>query len=290
MGKAAAKTASGPVAMVAIEQFFPSHQRIVSDDLACWMLSPGARIITRLMQPRFARNRVVRAAESTYPGLWSGMMCRKRYIDETVIASSGAMEAIVNLGAGFDTRAYRLAALSRIRVWECDQPANIKLKRQRLQCRFGNLPDSISLVPIDFDREALGPSLAARGYLATGRTFFIWEGVSQYLSEAGVRTTLDFLAKAAPASRLVFTYIRRDFLSGENLHGQERLYDRYVKPAIWLFGLHPRRLSDFLNPYGWRLHDDLGSEELSERYVKPTGRSLMSSPIERIAVAEKYGT
>jgi hypothetical protein len=38
MAKAAAQTATGPVAMVAIEQSFPDHQRIVSDDLAYWML------------------------------------------------------------------------------------------------------------------------------------------------------------------------------------------------------------------------------------------------------------
>lgn len=288
MAKAAAKTAAGPVTMVAIEQLFPSHQRIVSDDLAYWMLPLGARAMVRALQPRFARDCVVRTAESAFPGLWSGMMCRKRYIDETVIASSGAMSAVVNLGAGLDTRAYRLPVLAGIGVWECDQPDNIKLKQERLRHRLGNLPDHVRLVSIDFDRQTLGQTLPSQGYRVTDRTLFIWEGVSQYVTEGGIGATLVFLANALQGSRLVFTYVRKDFLDNKDLHGQQRLYDWYVKPGIWLFGLDPHEVSGFLDPYGWRLTEDLGIEELFERYVKPTGRRLTTSPIERIAVAEKY--
>jgi methyltransferase (TIGR00027 family) len=290
VARAAAKTAAGPVALVAMEQWFPSHQRIVSDDLACWMLTPGARAIVRALQPRLIRDWVVRATEGAYPGLWSGMMCRKRFIDETVIASCGAMDAVVNLGAGLDTRAYRLPVLlAGIRVWECDQLANIKLKEDRLRRRFGNLPGHVTLVPVDFDRQALKPTLASHGYTGAGRTLFIWEGVSQYLTEAGIRATLDFLVGAPDGSRLVFSYVRKDFLRGESLQGQQRVYDRFVKPKIWLFGLDPHEAADLLAPYGWRLLADLSGEELCDRYVQPTGRSLSSFPIERVAVAEKRG-
>ena len=214
-------------------------------------------------------------------------MCRKRFIDETVTTSCVAMDAIVNLGAGFDTRAYRLPVLAGIRVWECDQPANIKLKQDRLQRRFGNQPGHVCFVPMDFDRQALKPTLASQGYTGVGRTLFIWEGVSQYVTEAGIGATLDFLADAPYGSRLVFTYIRKDFLSGESLYGQQRVYNRFVKPKIWRFGLDPRGVASLLDPYGWRLITDLGGEELCECYVKPTGRGLSSSPIERIAVAER---
>jgi O-methyltransferase involved in polyketide biosynthesis len=38
----------------------------------------------------------------------------------------------VLLGAGFDTRAWRLAALDGVRVFEVDHPATAKVKRERL--------------------------------------------------------------------------------------------------------------------------------------------------------------
>jgi O-methyltransferase involved in polyketide biosynthesis len=119
------------------------------------------------------------------------------------------------------------------------------------------------------------------------RTFFIWEAVTQYLTETGIGATLDFLATAPRGSRLAFTYVLKDFLDGQNLYGQARLHERYVKGNVWLFGLDPRNVSVFLDPYGWRVTEHLGCDELAERYVKPTGRRLTSSPIERIVYAQK---
>ncbi len=88
MAQAAAKTGAGPTVMVAIEQHFPSRQRIITDDLAYSVLPFGARALVWAMRPPLARNRMVRATERAFPGLWSGIMCRKRYIDEALIAAS----------------------------------------------------------------------------------------------------------------------------------------------------------------------------------------------------------
>jgi len=60
-----------------------------------------------------------------------------------------------------------------------------------------------------------------------------------------------------------------------------------VKDKIWLFGMDPAKVDDFLGEYGWRVLEHLGYEELDERYVKPTGRNLQSMAIERIVQAEK---
>jgi methyltransferase (TIGR00027 family) len=90
----------------------------------------------------------------------------------------------------------------------------VSVKQDGILRRFGGVPPHVTLVPMDFDREALGPALASRGHAPTKPTFFIWEAVTQYLSEAGVRSTLDFLAAAAPGSRLAFTYVQNDFIDG----------------------------------------------------------------------------
>ncbi len=46
-------------------------------------------------------------------------------------------------------------------------------------------------------------------------------------------------------------------------------------------------MADFLGVYGWRVLEHLGYEGLAERYVKPTGRKLVSLALERVVYAEK---
>jgi methyltransferase (TIGR00027 family) len=205
MSRAAAKTGTGPATMVAIEQHFPEDRRIVDDAVAPRILPLGMRADAWLMRVDPARDWMVRLTEKSLPGIWAGMMCRKRYIDEKLIESAGQIDSVVNLGAGFDTRAYRLPALADTPVWEVDQPENVEPKRARLRKLFGAVPPHVTLVPIDFDREELGAVLASHGYSAKARTFFVWEAVTQYLTEAGIEATFDFLATAARGSCLAFT-------------------------------------------------------------------------------------
>lgn len=287
MTKAAAKTGAGPTTLVAIEQYFPEGQRIIEDDLAYQILPFSMRAFVWLVRPHMVRDWMVRVSEKDTPGLWGGILCRKRYIDDKLIESANQVNAVVNLGAGFDTRAYRLPALSDMPVWEVDQPENIQSKQTRLRKLFGEVPSHVRLVPIDFDHEELGPVLESHGYSADRRTFFIWEGVTQYLTETGLRSTFDFLAKAERGSLLVFTYVRRDFLDGRVMYGMEKLYKKYVKDKLWIFGMDPEEWPVFLEGYGWRVVEHLGSEELAERYVRPTGRELATTPVERIIYAEK---
>jgi len=288
MTQAAAKTGSDPTVLVAIEQLFPKDQRIIDDVLAYRILPLGVRAYVWLMRFSAARNWMIRVADKRFPGIWAGLVCRKRYIDEKLTESAGQIDAVVNLGAGFDTRVYRLSALADMPVWEVDQPEIVEPKRARLRKLFGTVPAHVTLVPIDFDHEELGPVLAAQGYSGTERTFFIWEAVTQYLTETGIQATFDFLAKAARGSRLAFTYVRKDFLDGQAMYGGEAVYKQYVlRDKLWLFGMAPEEVENFLGAYGWRLVEHLGYEELAERYVKPTGRKLVSSPIERMVYAEK---
>jgi len=104
---------------------------------------------------------MVRATETAFPGLWGGMMCRKRCIDEKLIESVRRIDAVVNLGAGLDTRLYRLPALAEIQAWEIDQPESITPKRARLQKLLGTVPPHVTLMSGDFDREELAAALTA---------------------------------------------------------------------------------------------------------------------------------
>jgi methyltransferase (TIGR00027 family) len=173
-------------------------------------------------------------------------------------------------------------------VFEVDLPENIDYKRARVQKLMGQLPSNVQLVPIDFERQNLAAVLAQHGYRADQRTFFVWEAVTQYLTEAAVRKVFDFLAQAAPGSKLVFTYVRQDFIDGVNLYDAEAIYQRFrVKQQLWHFGMVPDQVAAFLAEYGWREVEQIGGQQFAERYIKPSGRDIPVSEMERSVYAEK---
>jgi len=288
MSKEAAKTATGPTSLIAIEQFYPPGQRIIHDDVAYSVLSRGFRAFVQLMRPLWARTLMIRRSDKgDFPGMWGGMLCRKRYIDDRLKEAVSGIDAVVNLGAGMDTRFYRSGFPKDLRAWEVDLPEVIRQKKDGLHQALGTLPSNVTLVPIDFDYEDLSAVLEKHGYSPQSRTFFILEGVTQYVTEKGLQSTFDFLSSASSGSRLAFTYVRKDFIDGRDMRGWPRAYRKFVESGVWMLGLEPEGLAAFLGGYGWRLVEDRGYDELAEKYIKPTGRTFATTTVERVALAQK---
>ncbi|WP_273732200.1 SAM-dependent methyltransferase [Mycolicibacterium septicum] len=288
MSDPVAATAIGPMVLAAVEQYEPVRRRLVDDDLAGAFLPPALRAFTRTTRWSVARRLLIQATERSGPGLWANLTCRKRYIGDKLTQALSDIDAVVILGAGLDTKGYRLARHSPIPVFEVDLPVNIERKRSVVRRALGSVPDSVHLVPVDFERDDLAAELARHGHLGTHRTFFVWEGVTQYLSTDGVGSTFEFLRSAAPGSRLAFTYVRSDFIDGTNRYGAESLYRRFrVRSRLWQFGLDPERVADFVEPYGWQLTEQAGPDYLIEHYISPSGRNLTASQVEWTAFAEK---
>jgi methyltransferase (TIGR00027 family) len=284
----AAQTAFGPMVLAAVEQNEDPERRLVQDDLAYAFLPKGLRAVVASTRLSAVRRAMIGATERSGPGLWANLTCRKRFIDEKIDESLADIDAVVILGAGLDTRPYRLAHRTGIPVFEVDLPVNIERKKASVRRVIGGLPPSVHLVPVDFERDDLAAELAKYGHRADSRTFFVWEGVTQYLTEDAVRATFTFLQSAAAGSRLVFTYVRRDFIEGKNLYGAKSAYRRFrVRNQIWHFGMRPDEMSAFVAEYGWRLIENAGPDYLVEHYIKRAGRDLTASQIEWSAYAEK---
>jgi len=301
----AAQTAYGPMVLAAIEHHEPPGQRLVDDDLAASFLPTAMRALVAAMRPAPLRRWFIAAMDRSGPGLWVNLTCRKRFIADRIDEAAEDVDAVVILGAGLDTLAYRLARRSPIPVFEGDQPVNVARKAATVRRVLGGLPLSVRLVALDFERDDVLTTLVEHGYRTAFRTFFVAEGVTQYLTEAGVRRTLEGLRPAATGSRLAFTYVRRDFIDGTNLYGSQKLYrrvcaavpaspllrraslNRRVVNKLWHFGLQPDDVADFLADYGWRLIEQAGPEQYLQRYVEPTGRRLGASDLEWSVYAEK---
>ncbi|NVN50249.1 SAM-dependent methyltransferase [Mycolicibacterium hippocampi] len=284
----AAQTAFGPIVLSAIEHNEPTERRLVDDDLAASFLPARYRLLVRLTRFDAVRRTALAAVDRSGPGLWASIACRKRYIDERLSDPIIEFDTVVVLGAGLDTRAYRIARHSELPVFEVDQKVNIEHKAAVVQRALGAAPASVHLVEVDFEHDELIPALEAHGYRGGDRTFFIWEGVTQYLTPEAVRETLRQLSDAAPGSRLIFTYVRQDFIDGTQRYGAEAVFRRFrQRTQVWKSGLVPEEVGELLAEYGWRLVEQAGPSYFRDTYIRPTGRVLSASPIEWTVLAER---
>ena len=224
------------------------------------------------------------------PGSLGGILLRARYIDDSLVTKlNSGLDQVVVLGAGFDTRAYRLPGIEKTRVFEVDLPGTMELKAKRLSKVLGQIPEHVVLVGIDFDQQELGDVLYQASFQDGRRTFFIWEGVTQYLTKEAVRDTLTFVADSSgKGSGIVFTYIRKDLFQGVDtpdwFQGYLDFAARVGSPVG--FGLAPDQLGDYLAGLGLFLVSDVGAVEYKEWYLDPIGRKLSTFDIERAAYAE----
>lgn len=294
----AARTAFGPMVIAAVEQFEPEDRRILTDPLAPRLLPPGLALVARACRWRALRDRLATMTEAKghgFPGVWGslprsfwgGMLCRKRYVDEQVTSAVAAgIDQVVVLGAGLSSAAYR--AGKRAQAYEVDLPDNVDTKRARVRAALGAVPEHVSLVAADFETDDLAGALAAAGFRAERPVMVVWEAVTQYLTEDGVRSTFAWLATAAAGSRLIFTYVRKDFLDSTETYGAEAAHREFVRDNdLWHFGLLPGEVAPLLAEYGWTEEEQAGAAEYERRYVEPTGRRLPVSEVERFVAATK---
>jgi methyltransferase (TIGR00027 family) len=289
MEKKAARTTWGPMVQVALEQMVPKEQRVVYDDVAYQILPAILRGFVSVCRFDLVRRTLFNLGERKVPGVRGGILCRKRFIAETLITALNAgIQSVVILGAGFDTLAYRMTELESRQVYEVDLPQVIQMKKAELERLFGRVPAHVKLISLDFDSQDLEDALRQAGYSETEPTFFVWEGVTQYISETAVRKVFKFFEKVPAGSQLVFTYARKDFIEGRQMYGLKVLYNRtVVKGRLWQFGLEPESIGAFLNQYSWKEVEQMGSTEYQERYLKPVNRHLLVMKVERAVHADK---
>jgi methyltransferase (TIGR00027 family) len=287
MNNPAEQTAIGPMVIIAADQYEASP--LVRDPLARQMLPPGGRFAASLARFGPARRFFKAVTERRIHGGWANFLCRKRYVDDQLVnAVAKGIDAVVILGAGFDTRAYRLPELTGIPIYEVDLPGNIARKAAAVRRCLGRVPPNVRLLAVDFETDDLADRLRREGFGPGRRVFYIWEGVTPYLTEPAVRETMGSLADAASGSGLVFTFIRRDFLNGQEMYGAQGIYDEaVVKRRLWHFGLPPEDVGEFLAEYGWHEVDQVGRAEYAVRYLKPAGRDESVSELERVVYAER---
>ena len=151
--------------------------------------------------PKSLRHKLARAPLDARSKM---MVVRTVAIDDALRAA--AAPQLVILGAGLDGRAWRMAELREVTVFEVDHPDSQREKRARVG-RLEPLAREVRFVPVDFARDRLDVALTAAGHDPARATTWIWEGVVMYLTQAAIEATLDVVQKrSASDSRLIVVY------------------------------------------------------------------------------------
>lgn len=287
----AIQTGVGVSWLKAAVMLYPKEKRLFEDPYSEKLLPPFYKFLIVLMRSPKIFDFFMKSKEKSSPGIMGWMFCRFRYIDDVLKNSitKKEIETVVNLGAGMDCRAYYIPGIESISYFEVDHPSVIKQKKAKMEKILGKLPDHVIYVPIDFEKQSLDTELKKAGYNLNSKTLFIWEGVTQYISKEANDSTLKYVAQSAPGSKIVFTYILKSFIEGKNIHDGIKVMYKYMRKKnnpLWVFGLDPTDIGGYLSKYSLSLIEDIGAEEMNERYMKLVDLGLSIFEIERMALAE----
>jgi methyltransferase (TIGR00027 family) len=140
-------------------------------------------------------------------GLRLFIAMRSRFAEDSARrAIEKGVRQILVLGAGLDTFAYRLERTLDLRIFELDHPATQAEKRRRLTEAQIAEPAHVSYVAHDFEDGSMIGALKAARFDPDRRTFVIWLGVTPYLTEEAVFSTLGELALWPGGAEVVFDY------------------------------------------------------------------------------------
>ena len=139
----------------------------------------------------------------------AGAAARARLVDDIVAerADRGLGQYVI-LGAGLDSFAFRRNSLVRkLRVFEVDEPGTQAWKRHRLHELGMSPPETLSFVPVDFERQSWVEEITKAGFDPRRPSTVSSLGVTQYLSVDAIQAMLRDVARLAPGTALVCGFV-----------------------------------------------------------------------------------
>ena len=211
-------------------------------------------------------------------------------VDSVIIDACGAARQVVCLGAGMDSRPYRLA-LPLVDWFEIDVAEICELKESLLANAPPELPARVTVrrlerIALDLgaELELLEDALASRGWDSTAATLFVIEGVCYYLSEPELRSLLRVLP-CASGTRAVTTSITQAMIDAHTDADNVARFP-YVAPLGALWRSSERDLRRVALELGWRVEAEraLRSDEAPARslVVKPPAELVLPAGADEI--------
>jgi methyltransferase (TIGR00027 family) len=185
---------------------------------------------------------------------------RCEFLDRAILDHVPECTQLVILGAGWDTRAYGLLEGQGGTIFEVDAPATQAVKRAAIE-KTGVDASHVTFVSCDFNRQSWRDALEEHGFDPEQRPFILWEGVTMYLEEHAIESTLRAVSTLPTGSRIAFDFLSREWLEG-TLEGRMMRFSAwatYGERFIFGFPVMPdfsNRLSEYLGKVGLVLERD----------------------------------
>jgi len=201
---------------------------------------------------------------------------RTTFVDPTIKNSLPQVEQFVELGAGYDTRTVRLQHDRRIRCFEVDLPKTQQMKRELLhQC--GIDVSDVQFVSSNFLGNEWLHDLVKAGFDPRKPAYFLWEGVTYYLTREAMEKTFRTIAMCAPGSVVVFDYATNEVIKMRR-KPLGRLHQAILKltresQTFWIPSEPPVKetLAALMDSYGLSLREHLGWGHETKRKPLPGG-------------------
>jgi methyltransferase (TIGR00027 family) len=160
-------TAQGVAKARHYEELWPEDQRLFTDIYAKSMY-PGA-----FVQRWLGTGMISWLYNIIGPGVLELLIIRTKWLDDEVMKWSPTMKQMIILGAGYDTRGFRLdlPPKDRFQVWEGDQP-EVQAKKVSIMERISLIDDKVvhilmdeyvKFVPVDFNTDSVDEKLKNAG-------------------------------------------------------------------------------------------------------------------------------
>ena len=178
-------------------------------------------------------------------------------------------DQLVILGAGLDSRGWRMQQLSKVDVFEVDHPATQGWKRQRANEMGVAAAKSITFVEVDFTKDKLEDCLLKAGYQKEKRTFWIWEGVTMYLEEDVVKESLRTMASLTKGGGCIAaSYLKEE--NGKHAHPFHHALLSVIKEP-WKSAYEPNMVEQIGQECGgWETIGNSGIKDWHEKFCPDT--------------------
>lgn len=268
MTRDASKTAETIAVVRMSESKRPEEERICYDPHAIHFISQEVLDFAAHNPEKYkafvARN------ERLVPGASNSIVARVRFFDDIVKSSiNEGLEQLIILGAGYDTRAYRIEGLDKVNVFEIDHPATQKIKIEKIKEIFNSLPHYVTYIPLDLEIDKFGQRLLESKYDSSKKTLFIMEGLLMYLAPEIVDKILSFIVhNSGNGSAILFDYILLSVVDGtcELEAGQNWRKGVMAVGEPFKFGINEGSTESFLAQRGFTKIKNMTSEDYKKAY------------------------
>jgi methyltransferase (TIGR00027 family) len=196
----------------------------------------------------------------SFVSAWS-VVIRTMIIDGFIKqAIADGVGTILNLGAGLDTRPYRMELRRSLRWIEVDYPDVIELKETRLadevsRCRLERLA-------LDLTDRATRKAFLAGVNAEAGKILVLTEGLTPYLTEADVGALADDLRQTDKVRFWI-----NDYFSPEALKFGAKVRRKFMRNAPFQFA--PKDWFAFFIEHGWQASEVRHISEEADRLGRP---------------------